>query len=100
MIIASCTYFAFFPCRGTLIEFDELTHFSDSMFLYMLSRNRTTCSIRPYISPKEITLKIVWEEVTLKSQIEGDNGFLYESKVCGDEEEKYTQRWDGGIVEI
>lgn len=32
-----------------LIEFDELTHFSDSMFWYMLSRNRTTCGIRPYM---------------------------------------------------
>ena len=32
-----------------LIMFDELTHFSKSMFLYMLSRNRSTCGINPYI---------------------------------------------------
>lgn len=32
-----------------LIMFDELTHFSKSMFLYMLSRNRSTCGIKPYI---------------------------------------------------
>lgn len=32
-----------------LIAFDELTHFSESQFFYMLSRNRTTCGVRPYI---------------------------------------------------
>ena len=32
-----------------LIGFDELTHFSRSQFLYMLSRNRSTCGVRPYM---------------------------------------------------
>ena len=32
-----------------LIEFDELTHFTEKMFFYMLSRNRSTCGIRPYV---------------------------------------------------
>lgn len=32
-----------------LIEFDELTHFTEKQFWYMLSRNRSTCGIRPYI---------------------------------------------------
>lgn len=32
-----------------LIQFDELTHFSESMFWYMLSRNRSTCGVKPYI---------------------------------------------------
>ena len=32
-----------------LICFDELTHFEESMFWYMLSRNRSTCGIKPYI---------------------------------------------------
>jgi predicted phage terminase large subunit-like protein len=32
-----------------LIEFDELTHFTKSQFFYMLSRNRSTSGIRPYI---------------------------------------------------
>jgi Terminase large subunit, T4likevirus-type, N-terminal len=31
------------------IGFDELTHFTKSQFFYMLSRNRSTCGIRPYI---------------------------------------------------
>lgn len=32
-----------------LICFDELTHFTRAQFFYMLSRNRTTCGVRPYI---------------------------------------------------
>lgn len=32
-----------------LIEFDELTHFTESQFFYMTSRNRSTCGVRPYI---------------------------------------------------
>lgn len=32
-----------------LICFDELTHFSQGQFLYMLSRNRSTSGVRPYM---------------------------------------------------
>lgn len=32
-----------------LIAFDELTHFTEHQFFYMLSRNRTTCGVKPYI---------------------------------------------------
>lgn len=32
-----------------LIGFDELTHFTKGQFFYMLSRNRSTCGVRPYI---------------------------------------------------
>ena len=32
-----------------LIGFDELCHFSWGQFVYMLSRNRSTCGIKPYI---------------------------------------------------
>ena len=31
------------------IGFDELTHFTEKQFWYMVSRNRTTCGVRPYI---------------------------------------------------
>jgi predicted phage terminase large subunit-like protein len=33
----------------TLIEFDELTQFSESQFFYLMSRNRSVCGIKPYI---------------------------------------------------
>lgn len=32
-----------------LVCFDELTHFSQSQFLYMLSRNRSMSGVRPYV---------------------------------------------------
>jgi len=31
------------------IGFDELTHFSESQFFYLLSRNRSTCGVKPYV---------------------------------------------------
>lgn len=31
------------------IGFDELTHFSEKMFFYLLSRNRSVCGVRPYV---------------------------------------------------
>ena len=31
------------------ICFDEITHFSKEIFFYMLSRNRSTCGVKPYI---------------------------------------------------
>ena len=32
-----------------LICYDELTHFSETQFWYMMSRNRSTCGVRPYV---------------------------------------------------
>jgi predicted phage terminase large subunit-like protein len=31
------------------LAFDELTHFSEEQFWYLLSRNRSTCGVRPYL---------------------------------------------------
>lgn len=31
------------------IGFDELTHFTSKMFFYLLSRNRSSCGVRPYV---------------------------------------------------
>jgi hypothetical protein len=32
-----------------LIIFDELTHFTKKMFVYLLSRNRSLCGVKPYV---------------------------------------------------
>ena len=32
-----------------LIGYDELTHFEESQFWYMLSRNRSMCGVKPYV---------------------------------------------------
>jgi hypothetical protein len=31
------------------LAFDELTHFTESMFFYLLSRNRSDCGVKPYV---------------------------------------------------
>lgn len=31
------------------LGFDELTHFSEKMFFYLLSRNRSVCGVKPYV---------------------------------------------------
>lgn len=31
------------------IGFDELTHFSESQFFYLVSRNRSACGVKPYV---------------------------------------------------
>lgn len=31
------------------LGFDELTHFTESMFFYLLSRNRSQCAVKPYV---------------------------------------------------
>lgn len=31
------------------LGFDELTHFTESMFFYLLSRNRSSCGVKPYV---------------------------------------------------
>lgn len=33
----------------TMIGFDELTHFTEKQFFYMLSRNRSICGVKPYM---------------------------------------------------
>jgi len=33
----------------SFLGFDELTHFSESQFFYLLGRNRSTCGVRPYV---------------------------------------------------
>lgn len=41
-----------FDWQGSQIPFlgfDELTHFSESMFFYLLSRNRSVCGVKPYV---------------------------------------------------
>lgn len=32
-----------------LLGFDELTHFTRKMFFYLLTRNRSTCGVKPYV---------------------------------------------------
>lgn len=43
------TVLAYQGAQIPLIQFDELTHFTEYQFVYLLSRNRSTCGVRPYV---------------------------------------------------
>jgi hypothetical protein len=56
------------------IGFDELTHFTESQFFYLLSRNRTTCGVKPYIRATCNPDPISWVARFISWWI-GDDGF-------------------------
>ena len=41
--------FGWMGAQVTFIGFDELIHFTEGQFWYLLSRNRSTCGIKPHI---------------------------------------------------
>ena len=62
------------------LAFDELTHFSESQFWYMLSRNRSMCGVRPYIRAttnpvSEDDEKAGWVNRLVSWWIDRDTGF-------------------------
>jgi predicted phage terminase large subunit-like protein len=57
------------------IGFDELTHFTKSQFLYMLSRNRSTCGIKPYIRATTNPDAESWVADFISWYIDQDTGF-------------------------
>lgn len=57
------------------IGWDELTHFSESQFFYMLSRNRSTCGIRPYIRATMNPDADSWVAQFIEWYI-GDDGYI------------------------
>lgn len=59
----------------TLIGFDELTHFSEYVFFYMLSRNRSTCGIKPYIRATCNPDADSWVAEFIKWWIDQDSGY-------------------------
>jgi predicted phage terminase large subunit-like protein len=58
-----------------LIEFDELTHFSKSQFFYMLSRNRSTCGVTPYIRASTNPDADSWVAELIAWWIDQDTGY-------------------------
>lgn len=59
------------PC----MIFDELTHFSRAQFFYMMSRNRTTCGVRPYIRATCNPDSDSWVAEFISWWIDQDTGF-------------------------
>lgn len=65
-----------------LICYDELTHFSETIFWYLLSRNRSTCGVRPYIRATCNPDPDSWVAKFIEWWIDQDTGFPIESR-CG-----------------
>lgn len=58
-----------------LIEFDELTHFTEFEFFYMLSRNRSMCGVRPYVRASCNPDADSWVASFLSWWIDQDTGY-------------------------
>lgn len=58
-----------------LIGFDELTHFSWGQFVYMLSRNRSICGIKPYIRATTNPDPDSWVRKFINWWIDPDTGY-------------------------
>lgn len=57
------------------IGFDELTHFTKKMFFYLLSRNRSTCGVKPYVRATLNPDPESWVYELIKWWIDEDTGF-------------------------
>jgi hypothetical protein len=57
------------------IGFDELTHFSRKMFFYLLSRNRSTCGVAPYVRATCNPDPDSWVAELIEWWIDQDTGF-------------------------
>jgi predicted phage terminase large subunit-like protein len=64
----------------TLIGFDELTHFSWGQFVYMLSRNRSLCGIKPYIRATTNPDPDSWVRKFIDWWIDNDTGYAIQDR--------------------
>ena len=63
-----------------LIEFDELTHFTEKMFFYMLSRNRSTCGVEPYVRASCNPDADSWVAKFIEWWIDSETGYAIEER--------------------
>lgn len=59
----------------TYLGFDELTHFTEKQFFYLLSRNRSTSGIRPYVRATCNPDADSWVKPLIKWWIDEDAGY-------------------------
>ena len=65
-----------------LLMYDELVHFTESQFFYMLSRNRSTCGVKPYIRATCNPDGESWVAKFIDWWIDPETGYADESR-CG-----------------
>lgn len=59
----------------SILYWDELTHFSRSMFFYLLGRNRSTCGINPYVRGTCNPMKNSWVKDFINWWIDQESGY-------------------------
>jgi phage terminase large subunit-like protein len=57
-----------------LLCFDELTHFTETQFFYMLSRNRSVCGVKPYVRATTNPDARSWVAKLIEWWIDTDSG--------------------------
>lgn len=57
------------------LYFDELTHFSERTFFYMLSRNRSTCGVIPYVRASCNPDADSWVAKFIEWWVDADSGY-------------------------
>ena len=57
------------------LGFDELTHFTETMFFYLLSRNRSSCGVKPYVRATCNPDPESWVYKLIEWWIDKDTGF-------------------------
>lgn len=69
------TVYSYQGAQIPLIVFDELTHFTKKQFFYMLSRNRSTCGVRPYVRASTNPDPDSWVAEFIKWWIDQETGY-------------------------
>lgn len=79
----------------TMIGFDELTHFSERQFFYMLSRNRSVCGVKPYVRATCNPDSDSWVAKFISWWIDGETGYPIKGRSG---KVRYMFRMDDGIL--
>ena len=78
------------------LGFDELTHFSEFVFFYMLSRNRSTCGVKPYVRATCNPDADSWVKDFISWWIDPDTGLAIPER--SGVQRVFYRTDDGGIV--
>ncbi len=74
------TIYTFQGSQICFLGFDELTHFSGNMFWYMLSRNRSSCGVKPYVRATCNPDKDSWVRKFIDWWIDPNTGYAIEER--------------------
>lgn len=63
-----------------LICFDELIHFTEKQFFYLLTRNRSVCGVRPYVRCTTNPRKSSWVKELIRWWLDDDGAYAREDR--------------------